>query len=81
MTRITLPTDGGHPYLGTFKKKVYSTWGNTIPGFGMNPHQTPFVVFENNKLGCRPCSKLGYPWCPLSPFKCVNNMAFDFYIP
>jgi ADP-heptose:LPS heptosyltransferase len=64
-----------------FKKKVYSIWGNTIPGFGMYPYQTPFVVFENNKLGCRPCSKLGYPRCPLKHFKCMNDIVFDFYIP
>jgi ADP-heptose:LPS heptosyltransferase len=64
-----------------FKKKVYSIWGNTIPAFGMYPYQTPFVVFENNKLECRPCSKLGYARCPLKHFKCMNDIVFDFYIP
>ena len=47
-----------------FKKQVYSIWGNTIPLFGMYPYKTKFVVFENNHLDCRPCSKIGFDKCP-----------------
>ncbi len=64
-----------------FKKKVYSIWGNTTPFFGMYPYQTSFVVFENNKIKCRPCSKIGYSKCPKGHFKCMNDMTFDFYLP
>lgn len=64
-----------------FGKPVYSIWGNTIPAFGMYPYKTRFVILENNKLKCRPCSKIGYARCPLGHFKCMNDIVFDFYIP
>lgn len=64
-----------------FKKEVFSIWGNTIPLFGMYPYRTKFTVLENNKIDCRPCSKIGYQKCPKGHFKCMRNIVFDFYIP
>lgn len=64
-----------------FKKEIFSIWGNTIPSFGMYPYRTKFTVFENNKLNCRPCSKIGYKKCPKGHFKCMNDLVFDFYLP
>lgn len=64
-----------------FKKDIYSIWGNTIPGFGMYPYRTKFIVLENNRLSCRPCSKIGYSKCPKGHFKCMKDIVFDFYIP
>lgn len=64
-----------------FKKNIFSIWGNTVPGFGMYPYKTKFTVFENNKLDCRPCSKLGHHRCPKKHFKCMKDIAFDFYLP
>lgn len=64
-----------------FKRNVFSIWGNTIPAFGMYPYKTKFTIFENNKIGCRPCSKIGYDKCPKGHFKCMNNIEFDFYLP
>ena len=64
-----------------FKKKIYSIWGNTVPAFGMYPYKTQFVVFENNKIWCRPCSKIGFKKCPKGHFKCMNELVFDFWIP
>lgn len=64
-----------------FNKTVYSIWGNTVPAFGMYPYRTHFIVLENNKVSCRPCSKIGFSKCPKGHFKCMNEIAFDFYIP
>ncbi|MEQ9591269.1 MAG: glycosyltransferase family 9 protein [Cyclobacteriaceae bacterium] len=64
-----------------FKKEVFSIWGNTTPLFGMYPYRTKFTVFENNKLDCRPCSKIGFSQCPKGHFKCMQKMEFDFYLP
>ncbi|MDH5609939.1 MAG: glycosyltransferase family 9 protein [Cyclobacteriaceae bacterium] len=64
-----------------FRKKIFSIWGNTTPRFGMYPYKTQFVIFENNKLQCRPCSKIGYGKCPKGHFKCMNELVFDFYLP
>jgi len=64
-----------------FKKEIFSIWGNTIPSFGMYPYRTKFTVLENNKLDCRPCSKIGHDKCPKGHFKCMNKIVFDFYLP
>lgn len=64
-----------------FKKTIFSIWGNTIPMFGMYPYRTKFTIFENNKLSCRPCSKIGYKKCPKGHFKCMQDIVFDFYLP
>lgn len=64
-----------------FKKEVFSIWGNTTPYLGMYPYQTKFTVFENNKIECRPCSKIGFEKCPKGHFKCMNEIVFDFYLP
>ncbi|HEY5690985.1 MAG TPA: glycosyltransferase family 9 protein [Cyclobacteriaceae bacterium] len=64
-----------------FKREVFSIWGNTIPLFGMYPYRTKFKVLENNKLDCRPCSKIGYDKCPKGHFNCMEKLVFDFYLP
>lgn len=64
-----------------FRKEVFSIWGNTIPAFGMYPYRTRFTVLENNRLSCRPCSKIGYEKCPKGHFKCMNELTLDFYLP
>lgn len=64
-----------------FKKEIFSIWGNTIPMFGMYPYKTKFTVLENNKIDCRPCSKIGYNKCPKDHFKCMNEIVFDFWLP
>ncbi len=64
-----------------FRKPIYSIWGNTIPAFGMYPYRTKFTIFENKKLNCRPCSKIGFEKCPKGHFKCMNDLVFDFYLP
>ncbi len=79
--RIVFSHDTGLMHIAAaFKKKVYSIWGNTTPAFGMYPYKTPYVVLENNKLACRPCSKIGYAKCPQGHFKCMNDISFDFEI-
>ena len=64
-----------------FKKRIYCLWGNTIPRFGMYPYRTSFTILENNRLDCRPCSKIGYPKCPKGHFRCMRDIVFDFYLP
>jgi ADP-heptose:LPS heptosyltransferase len=63
-----------------FKKTIYSIWGNTTPILGMYPYRTKYHVLENNKIKCRPCSKIGFKECPKKHFKCMNDIQFHFYI-
>lgn len=64
-----------------FRREVFSIWGNTIPAFGMYPYRTKFTVLENNRLDCRPCSKIGFQKCPKGHFKCMEEVVLDFYLP
>lgn len=64
-----------------FKKEIFTIWGNTIPEFGMYPYRTKFTIFENKKLKCRPCSKIGFSKCPKGHFRCMREVVFDFYLP
>nr|WKN35286.1 glycosyltransferase family 9 protein [Tunicatimonas sp. TK19036] len=64
-----------------FKKNIFCIWGNTIPAFGMYPYRTKFTILENNKVPCRPCSKIGYQRCPKKHFRCMRDIVFDFYLP
>ncbi len=61
-----------------FNKQIISLWGNTVPAFGMYPYMPKnianSIVFENNNLKCRPCSKLGYNECPKKHFNCMNQL-------
>lgn len=60
-----------------FKKPIISIWGNTVPEFGMYPYygnqNTDQIVFQNNNLSCRPCSKIGHEKCPQRHFKCMED--------
>ena len=79
--RLVFTHDTGLMHIAAaLKKKVYSIWGNTTPAFGMYPYKTPHVVLENDKLNCRPCSKIGFAKCPRGHFKCMNEISFDFEI-
>jgi len=58
-----------------FHKKIISIWGNTVPEFGMYPYQTEHVIWQVEKLYCRPCSKIGYKACPKKHFRCMNEQV------
>lgn len=80
--RFVFTHDTGLMHIAAaFKKEVISIWGNTIPAFGMYPYRTRFTVLENNRLTCRPCSKIGYNKCPKGHFRCMKEVVLDFYLP
>jgi len=59
-----------------FKKDITSVWGNTTPSFGMYPYLAGehSKTIEVSNLNCRPCSKIGYPKCPKTHFKCMQDI-------
>ncbi|MEI7595733.1 MAG: glycosyltransferase family 9 protein [Bacteroidota bacterium] len=77
--KVVITHDTGLMHIAAaFKKKIVSIWGNTVPSFGMYPYlpKNPerFKIIENNKINCRPCSKIGFEKCPKSHFKCINDI-------
>jgi ADP-heptose:LPS heptosyltransferase len=68
------------PVASAFKKEIFGLWGNTILLFGRYPYRSKFIVLENNKTTCRPCSVKGFAKCPKGHFNCMNQIVFDFYL-
>ncbi len=78
--RVVLTNDTGMMHIAAaFRKKILSFWGNTIPGFGMVPYRAhpASLLLQVEKLGCRPCSKLGYRECPRGHFRCMNSLDME----
>jgi ADP-heptose:LPS heptosyltransferase len=83
--RFVITHDTGLMHIAAaFKKSIISIWGNTAPEFGMYPYYgynnlksniaPKSFLFENKKLRCRPCSKIGYQKCPKKHFNCMNKL-------
>ncbi len=77
--RLVITHDTGLMHIAAAKqKKIISLWGNTVPEFGMYPFlpesSGKSVIFENENLSCRPCSKIGFEKCPKGHFKCMNDL-------
>lgn len=76
--KAVLTHDTGLMHIAAaFKKPIVSIWGNTIPEFGMYPYlpnqNDLFDCVEVENLKCRPCSKIGFPYCPKKHFDCMNK--------
>ena len=78
--KVLITHDTGLMHIGAaFRKKIISVWGNTVPAFGMYPYRADpsSLLFEVNKLACRPCSKIGYQKCPKNHFRCMLQQDLD----
>jgi heptosyltransferase-2 len=80
--KLIISHDTGLMHIAAaFKKPIISVWGNTVPAFGMDPYfgNTPItnLKFQVEKLGCRPCSKIGYKKCPRGHFKCMEKQDIE----
>jgi heptosyltransferase-2 len=83
--KVIVSNDTGLMHVAAaFQKPVVSLWGNTSPAMGMYPYYgynnlkeriaAQSVIAENNDIGCRPCSKLGFKKCPKGHFKCMYDL-------
>ena len=75
-SKLIITHDTGLMHIAAaFKKPILSIWGNTTPLFGMQPYfgnQQISNIQYQVKVGCRPCSKIGYQSCPRKHFKCMQ---------
>lgn len=72
--RLVFSHDTGMMHIAAaFRRPVVAIWGNTVPAFGMWPYQTAHFNMEVENLGCRPCSRIGYPSCPKGHFNCMQK--------
>lgn len=75
---LIISADTGLMHISAaLNKKIIAIWGSTIPEFGMYPFMKAdgqvFYNAEVEDLHCRPCSKIGYKYCPKGHFACMKN--------
>lgn len=86
--KVVVSNDTGLMHIAAaFKKPMVSLWGNTTPELGMFPYYghnnlnqniaVQSILMQNQDLGCRPCSKIGYQQCPKKHFKCMNALNME----
>ena len=82
-SKLVISNDTGMMHLAAaLHKSMISIWGNTVPEFGMYPLYPENcdainVYIQNDKISCRPCSKLGYSKCPKKHFDCMMSLTPD----
>lgn len=83
-SKLVITHDTGMMHIAAaFKKPIISIWGGTVPEFGMFPYYgfnnlkttvAPELSIIQHKVGCQPCSKIGYKTCPKKHFNCMNKI-------
>ena len=78
MSKVVYTNDTGFMHIAAaLNKRVVSIFGSTHPQLGFYPYKTNFYVYQNNKLSCRPCTKIGLSKCPAGHFKCMEEIKFE----
>ena len=73
---LVLTNDSGLMHLASaLKKKVVAIFGSTTEQLGFFPYLTEYIVIQNNRLKCRPCSHIGRNNCPRQHFKCIKKIT------
>lgn len=78
--RLIITHDTGLMHIAAaYQKPIITLWGNTVSDFGMSPYllKDGFYTGFEQKLDCRPCSKIGFDACPKGHFKCMKNQPLD----
>ncbi|MGB9696869.1 MAG: glycosyltransferase family 9 protein [Ignavibacteria bacterium] len=70
--------DSGILHLSeAMNKKTFVFFGSTVKEFGFFPQLSTTTVFENNEIGCRPCTKIGRSSCPKKHFNCMYGIKIN----
>ncbi len=59
---------------------VLTIYCSTVPEFGFYPYNNFSDYISMNELNCKPCGIHGYNDCPLSHFKCANELSEEIII-
>lgn len=64
-------------YASAFNVPTVAIFGATKPSMGFSPLADKSAMVEDVDLKCRPCSDHGPKTCPLTHFKCMNNVEAE----
>lgn len=74
---VITPDTGMMHIASALNCNIISVWGNTVPKFGMFPYMpmnnSKFHIVQE-KIKCRPCSKIGFDKCPKNHFDCMKQI-------
>jgi len=75
MCKAIYTNDSGTMHLAcAVNIPVIAFFGSTVKEFGFYPYKAQHVLLEIENLPCRPCTHIGRKSCPLSHFKCMNEI-------
>jgi heptosyltransferase-2 len=75
--RVAVAGDTGVMHLATaVQTPVVTLLGPTVREFGFVPYNARSTILERD-LGCRPCSRMGGPACPLGHHHCLEWIAAE----
>lgn len=66
-------------YASAFNVPTLAIFGATVPSMGFSPLADKSVIAQT-ELSCRPCGDHGHQKCPLSHFKCMNDLSVDLVL-
>ncbi len=70
-----ITVDSAAQHLGTASGvPIVLIYGSTDISFGFYPLTSKYKIAEVDSLECRPCTDHGRDKCPLSHFKCMNDL-------
>lgn len=73
---LLIANDSGLLHIAeAVRTPVLALFGSTTKPLGFFPQLSVSRVLENARLGCRPCSHLGYRACPRGHFRCMREIA------
>jgi lipopolysaccharide heptosyltransferase II len=73
--RVLVSGDTGVMHMATaVGTPVVALFGPTVEQFGFFPFAARSLVLQR-PLDCRPCSKLGGPYCPMGHHRCLEDIA------
>jgi lipopolysaccharide heptosyltransferase II len=73
---LVLSNDSGLMHVAAARNRtVVAIFGSTVRQLGFFPFGTRSAVVEHPSLGCRPCTHIGLPACPLGHFRCMLDVS------
>lgn len=77
-SKALVVVDSGAQHIGgATDTPIVLIYSSTDESFGFYPLTTKYVVIENDKLECRPCTDHGRDKCPLGHFKCIEDLSAE----
>lgn len=77
-SKAVITVDSASQHLAAASgKPIMLIYGSTDISFGFYPLTSKYKIIENTRLECRPCTDHGRDKCPLTHFKCIEDLSAE----